>query len=276
MFGYVVINKGEMRFKDFDIYRAYYCGLCRDLKEEFGARGQITLNYDLTFLAILLDGLYETETEVSECKCIVHPLKKHPTLRNEFTKYAAEMNVLLTYYKCMDDWNDEKSTKQKMFANALKKRAMKVQEKYPEKCKKIKELLDEQTSLENGGCYDIDQVSGCFGRLMAELFLYKKDEWKQYLENTGFYLGKFIYILDSYCDYEEDEKKGRYNALKEFGAEPEKVHQLLTLMVAECTRNYEMLPIVENVEILQNILYSGIWTGFDLKRVPKREKEAIG
>ena len=113
MFGYVIINKPEMKLKDFDLYRSYYCGLCRDLKESFGFKGQLTLNYDLTFLAILLDGLYEDNTTISECRCIVHPFSKHATRRNEYTDYAADMNVLLTYYQCLDDWKDEKNRKKK-------------------------------------------------------------------------------------------------------------------------------------------------------------------
>ena len=54
MFGYIAINKAEMKFRDFDIYHAYYCGLCKDLKERYGRSGQITLSYDMTFLIIQL------------------------------------------------------------------------------------------------------------------------------------------------------------------------------------------------------------------------------
>ena len=36
MFGYVVINKPELKFKEFDIYHSFYCGLCQTLKEKYG------------------------------------------------------------------------------------------------------------------------------------------------------------------------------------------------------------------------------------------------
>ena len=49
-----ILNKPEMKFREFDLYQAYYCGLCRSLKERYGKRGQITLSYDMTFLALLL------------------------------------------------------------------------------------------------------------------------------------------------------------------------------------------------------------------------------
>ena len=54
MFGYVVLNKPEIKFKDFDMYRSFYCGLCRELRERYGISGQITLSYDMTFVILLL------------------------------------------------------------------------------------------------------------------------------------------------------------------------------------------------------------------------------
>ena len=275
MFGYVVINKPEMKFKDFDLYRSYYCGLCRDLKESFGAKGQLTLNYDLTFLAILLDGLYEDNTVESECRCIMHPLSKHKTLRNEYTKYASDMNILLTYYQCLDDFKDDRNKKKKRLAKSLKSRAKRVMEQYPEKSKIIENELKALAEMENRGEENIDFTSACFGRIMSELFLMKRDEWREYLEKMGFYLGKFIYILDAFCDYDEDIAKGRFNALKGVGNDREKIREMLMLVMSECTRNYEMLPIVENNDILQNILYSGVWTGFNLGNAPKRDREQV-
>lgn len=275
MFGYVVLNKPEIKIKDFELYRSYYCGLCRDLKESFGFRGQLTLNYDLTFLAILLDGLYEDNTTISECRCIVHPFSKHKTRRNEYTEYASEMNILLTYYKCLDDWNDEKNRKKKRVARALKSRAKRVMEKYPEKSANIEKELKALEAYESAGEENIDLTSGCFGRIMAELFLFKKDEWQTYLEKMGFFLGKYLYILDAYCDYEKDMQNGRFNALKGIGNDRDTVEEMLTLTMSECTRNYEVLPIVENNDILQNILYSGVWTGFEMGTAPKRDRQQV-
>lgn len=275
MFGYVVINKPEMKFKDFELYRSYYCGLCMDLKDNFGFKGRLTLNYDLTFLAIFLDGLYEDNTTVSECRCIAHPFSRHKTRRNEYTDYASEMNILLTYYQCLDDWKDDKNRKKKRIAKGLKSRALKVMEKYPEKSKRIEEELKKLSEYENAQEENIDLTAGCFGRIMTELFLYKEDEWKNYLEKVGFFLGKFVYILDAYCDYESDKEKGKFNALKGIGNDRETIREILTLTMSECTRNYEMLPIVENNDILQNILYSGVWTGFEIGTTPKRDRENI-
>lgn len=80
MFGYVTVNKGDLTFNEFDVYRSYYCGLCRSLYEQYGPGGQLTLSYDMTFLVMLFDSLYEPETTKERIKCIVHPFKKQPAV----------------------------------------------------------------------------------------------------------------------------------------------------------------------------------------------------
>lgn len=262
MFGYVVIHKPEMKFREFDLYRSYYCGLCRELKRNYGIKGQMTLNYDMTFLTILLSGLYDSDTKKDECRCVAHPFEKHETRINEFTEYAADMNIVLSYYQCMDDWNDSRKVGKRMFAGLIKGAALRVEKKYPEKVSKIKEELGKLGEYERKNSTDIDAVSGCFGRLMAVICAYKKDEWEEYLNRIGFYLGKYIYLLDAFEDYAEDVKKERYNPLGERAKDKEYCQSLLTMMMAECSAAFEMLPIVENLEILQNILYAGVWTRF--------------
>ena len=38
------------------------------------------------------------------------------------------------------------------------------------------------------------------------------------------------------------------------------------MMMSECCREFEKLPILENVEILRNILYSGVWCRYEAAR----------
>ena len=78
MFGYIVMNKPEIKMKDFDMYRTFYCGLCRELREKYGISGQITLSYDMTFVILLLSALYEPKTYKGTTRCILHPVKKQP------------------------------------------------------------------------------------------------------------------------------------------------------------------------------------------------------
>lgn len=262
MFGYVVINKSDLRIRDFYEYKSYYCGLCRQLKKGYGIKGQFTLTYDLTFLSVLLTGLYEPESTYSECKCIAHPLTKHTVINNELISYAADMSVLLSYYKFLDDWHDDNKLSKKICSDILKKSGQEVASKYPDKAAAISEELTKLSEYEASGSGDLDAVAGCFGRMMSAVFVYKHDEWEGYLSKMGFYLGKYIYLLDAYVDLDEDTEKSRYNPLKFGNSDSEYVRELLTMMMAECTKSFEMLPVLTNFDILENILYSGVWTGF--------------
>ena len=107
MFGYIYVNEQELKLREYTAYRSFYCGLCRNLYQRYGRTAQMMLNYDLTFLAILLTGLYESETKVEERRCILHPLNRHKSAENDAISYAADMCVLLSYHKLKDDWTDE-------------------------------------------------------------------------------------------------------------------------------------------------------------------------
>ena len=167
MFGYIIVNKQEMKFKEFDLYRSYYCGFCQVLKKHYGKRGQLTLSYDLTFLILLLTSLYEADTEEGSCKCAAHPFEKHPTRLNEFTDYAADMNLLLSYYKCEDDWLDEKKISKKAMSGLLKKKAEAIEKRYPKKSDLIRERMIRIHEGEYAGNDNIDEMAGYFGDIMA-------------------------------------------------------------------------------------------------------------
>ena len=141
MFGYVTVNKPEIKFKDFDMYRSFYCGLCRELRERYGIPGQISLTYDMTFVVLLLSGVYEPPTQKGTSRCAVHPLKPQPVRRNAITEYCADMNVILSYYKCMDDWADEQKIDRRLFAELLKRKFGGLEASYSGKAEKVKELL---------------------------------------------------------------------------------------------------------------------------------------
>lgn len=278
MFGYVIVNKAELKFREFDIYHSYYCGLCRTLKEKYGKIGQMTLSYDMTFLIMLLTGLYEPVDEIGKGKCIAHPFEKHIWRRNEYTEYVADMNLLLSYYKCKDDWADEKKYTKLIYSKFLDPKYHQMKTAYLQKVDKIAALLKDITAREMAEESDIDIMSGRFGEIMGEIFVYRQDEWAASMYKIGFYLGKFIYLIDAYEDIENDLKSKTYNPfVKSFQEEgfEKYCHQILTMMMAECSREFEKLPIIENVEILRNILYSGVWCKFDMitnKRNEKQEK----
>jgi len=274
MFGYVLVDKPELKIREFDVYQSWYCGLCRTLKERSGFFGQMTLTYDMTFLILLLHGLYEPEERCGECRCIAHPTKKHCTRTDEFSEYAADMNLLLMYYKCMDDWNDNKKVTRLGYAKALKGKCRKIEQRYPEKAQAIAATLAKLSQLEVENCRDLDRVSGCFGQLMGEIMACKQDLWEKDLRELGFYLGKYIYLLDAYEDLEKDKEAGSFNPLidlSETDGFEEQIFAILEMMMAETALRFERLPILENEQILRNILYSGVWSRYDIAKEKRKE-----
>lgn len=274
MFGYVTVCEPELKVKDLKKYRAYYCGLCRTLKEDYGFMGQMTLTYDMTFAVILLSSLYETTTKHEEHRCKVHPANRQHMLQNEITSYAAAMNVLLAYYHMEDDWQDDRKVSSLMTKSLIQGKAKKTIEKYPRQSEIIRKSLKELGECEHENSMDIDRAAGCFGRLMAELFVWKEDIWEKTLRKMGFYLGKFIYLMDAYEDLPEDRKKNRYNPLKELAKRPDyeaQMEQILRMMIAESTVRFEQLPCLVDVDILRNILYDGVWNHYNKIQMKKRE-----
>ena len=284
MFGYIMINKPELKIKDFETYRSYYCGLCESLKQRHGFIGRSMLTYDMTFLVMLLADLYDMEDGEKCCRCMMHPVKKHCQRTNLAGDYCADMTILLSYHKCLDDWNDERKPSRWILARLLRPKVKRVSARYPETASLIEKKLNQLTIAERAQNTPIDKVAKLFGEIMGEVFAYKDDFWKDDLYKVGFYLGKFIYLLDAYEDIEKDLKTGDYNPYREIcGNEQfeEQVLQLMMLMMGECTDAFERLPLVEHAEILRNILYSGVWVRYGqvkakrLENVKKEEQKNV-
>lgn len=298
MFGYVTVNRPEMKVKDLELYRSYYCGLCHELHVRYGRKGQMLLSYDGTFLAILLTGVYEPEERERMSRCIVHPAIVHRETANRFTEYAADMNVLLSCQKAADDWRDEKKQTAKLLVMLLHGDYDRIRARYPRQAKAVARNIRALHKMEAEGApaiskgpsgdpltYQerltrvlarIEQAAGYTGNFMGELCVPGRDHWERDLRETGFYLGKFIYLIDAYDDLEQDEKKGNFNVLSEL-KELDKDHfdeilkDILLDTAACCCRSFERLPIIKDVELLRNILYSGIWVRFNQIRSGEKD-----
>lgn len=266
MFGYVQVRKPELKVKDYEVYRGFYCGLCHVLKEEYGFLGQATLTYDMTFLVLLLSSVYPVPMERRKMRCAAHPGRKHLCLYNEFTEYAAHMNIILTYYHWRDDWEDESSCRAWLGMQLFRGKRRRAARRFARQEKGIASALARLAEQERRGEGDYSLLADCFGELMRELFCYRKDALSDYFGKLGYHLGRFIYLMDAVEDMEEDEQKGRFNPLigernrQDFR---EWVEDLLLGEMAEAGAAYQKLPCVEYKDILGNILYAGVWNKFD-------------
>lgn len=266
MFGYITTNPEALSKEEKDRYRKYYCGLCHQLNTQYGSIGRATLSYDMTFLAMLFSSLYELKETQSNWHCFRHPIKQHPYVETPATAYAADMNIILTYYQCLDNWNDDHNLVARGNSRLLEKHLARIIDLNPRQCRAIADNLQHLGEMERVNELNPDLPANCFGELMGALFVWRQDEYTDTLRHLGAALGRFIYLLDSVNDLKSDIKKQRYNPLVaqiETDFTP-----MLTIMMAECTAEFEKLPIRRDRHILQNILYSGVWQKY---RVRKRK-----
>lgn len=262
MFGFVNANTEALSEESKKTYSAYYCGLCNAIKRRYGEICRITLNYDLTFLAVFLSAVFGEKEEKKESLCGPHPLKKHTFLESEIIDYCADMNILMSYFKLLDDKSDDKNPFSGIGAEFLRKKVLKYENKYSKKIKIIKNYLYELNEVEKKNILVPDIPSQIFGKVMGELFSYKECNNSEILYNFGCALGEFIYIADASIDLKKDLNKQNYNPLILTPREDFPV--ILNMLMGECTDIYKKINITKNKEIIDNILFSGIWTKVNL------------
>lgn len=270
MFGYVIANREALSEEQFARYKGAYCGLCRALKLRYGSIGRMALTYDMVFLLLLLGSLYEPEEQSGSERCAAHPMQQHDYWATELTGYAADMSIALAYCKQLDDWKDEKKLVSLTASKLFSSRYQQVKSRYPAQCQILETQMDALSAIEASDIPAPDAGANCFGALMGSLFVWKQDRWSDILYEMGHALGRFIYIMDACLDLEDDRKHGRYNPMAE--KNPEAFEPVLTMLIGDCALEFEKLPLVQDLTILRNILYSGVWTRYRMAQENKKKK----
>ena len=278
MFGYLVAATAVLEEDELRRYRALYCGLCRSLKRCFGQSARLTLNYDMTFLVLLLSSLYEPGEESGESGCMRHPLGKERYVMSEFSDYAAQMNVALAYLKCLDDWRDDKNLTAYAEAKTLRAGYDAVKERCPRQCAAIEKALAELSEIESAGREDPDAAAACFGAMMREVFVCREDRWSDCLRHMGDALGRFLYLLDAAMDLDEDVRRGRYNPFRSLAGQDNerRFRDILCLQLGECVYWFDRLPLVADTGLMKNILCVGLWSAFNQKYQSEERKHGSG
>lgn len=260
MFGYVIANGDKLSDEQKTIYGAEYCGVCKAIGRRWGQIARTTLTYDMTFLSLLLSSVYAFECTTDMTGCLPR-WKKHPYRIGKTQDYAADMNVLLAYYNLLDDWNDDRRIFSLAEAKLIKKAKKKIAAIYPRQSEAIRACLTELSEREKANEMNPDIPSGIFGRLMGELFVMEEDGSAPALRAFGHALGRFIYIMDACLDHTDDIRKKHYNPL--ISMTRDSFDGILEMLMGECAERFEALPVGDNREILENIIYSGVWTRYE-------------
>ena len=262
MFGYVNVYKDELKIKDYNIYKAYYCGLCKTLGKRHNQTSRLLLNYDFAFLALLCDSLKEEKSIFSREGCVKRIGKRLTVKHSHKLDFVADMNLYFTYLKLKDDISDNKSVKAFFAVLPFLLKASKIKKCYPELCEKSEIHLKRLSFLEKDKCEIIDKVAHEFASILEAMFV----EADPKLKEIGYVLGRFIYIVDACDDMISDYKKGTYNPLcmqYEFDGTctkqmKEELQTLLYNSLSDLADAYGKLKILKNKTLLDNIIYRGI------------------
>jgi hypothetical protein len=272
MFGYIRACKPEMRIKEYELYKAVYCSLCKELGKSYGILARFTLSYDFTFLALLLMSLNENNCGLKKGVCTCNPLKKCTYLcDHKELKLPGAAAMILIYYKLLDNIKDEKGIKKLGFilAKPLFKRSYKkAKSNYPILDSIVGRYIENQTAVEQNLTHNLDMAAEPTAKCMAEIFklLSQEELTTRCLERMGYCIGRFIYILDTAVDLKKDKELGRYNPLKALAEDADLnknfIAPQLNICVAEAIKAYELIDIKKFKNILDNLMYLGLQDTF--------------
>ena len=266
MFGYIKTDKGELRVKEQELYKAVYCTLCKHSGKRYGFVARMSLSYDFTFLALLTLAQNQCEPKAKAGRCVVNPLKKCSyicAMEGEAFSLSAAASVILLHYKLLDDKTDEKGFKKlsRSILYLLSKRGYKKAKKdYPEIEAIAAEYYNGQVSAEKDVNFSLDSCAEPTAKMLGKLCcLTGGESSKRVLERMGYCIGKWIYLIDAAEDYEEDVKKGKFTP---FGAGEQDIKGRATPILNNCfceaAAAYQLLNIKRFGGIMENILYLGL------------------
>jgi hypothetical protein len=287
MLGYVTPEKGELKLREFEVYGAYYCGICRSVGARFGQIPRLALSYDFVVLAMLLSSVFDGPDALTPFRCLVHPAKKRACAQvSPAMEYAADMMLLSAYYKLRDDKLDDGNLRGFVGERLLRRAFRAVGARYADKSREIAACMEELAKFENEACASFDRASEPFARLMEEMLDYGGPErgsetaeraagLSYAFRRIGRNLGKWIYLIDAYDDAEKDLRCGSYNPLTlcygygtaENAGESaalfrertaERVRFSASLYLSEIAETVALLPLRKNKDILENIIYMGL------------------
>lgn len=236
VFGYVRPERAELKLREYQVFRAHYCGLCEGLGRVGGPPARLTVSYEGAFLFLVLTSLRESPPGYRWGRCPLPPWKRVPlVVAPEELRYAAAVNVLLAFHQLRDHAADAegglpgrlRGAGAAAAARLLARSARGAASLYPEVASAVERCLDLQAAREAERCRDLDLAADPFARLVSELaggppgWRPRRDgagaqaAVREGLRVLGYNLGKWVYTADAMADLEEDLAAGRYNVVAE-------------------------------------------------------------
>ncbi|MBQ7288495.1 MAG: hypothetical protein IJW78_02090 [Clostridia bacterium] len=271
MFGFVRAYKPQLRFCEYDVYKAVYCTLCRRQGELYGPLARLALSYDVQFLALLCVSLSKHFNGLETKKCKANPLKKCMYCKaeqNAVFDYPSAVAMILTYYKFLDNIADEKGIRRLVYRLGhilMKKNHKKAANSYPMLEEICQNYYNEQSALEKASSASLDLAAEPTAKALASIFAACDKKQAETLSAFGYNLGKWIYLLDAGADLKKDLKDGGFNPLQGYCADMpiaevyEKVLEPnLNVCSAVCAEQLENLQLHRFRPIIENVVYLGL------------------
>ena len=271
MFGYVRPVLETLKDEEKARYQAVYCGLCQALGQRYGLAARGGFTYDMTFLALLLSSLYEPTEQQYSMRCLHHRCKQEVYVANEMINYAADLTVAFMYHKCADNWRDDHNIASRGYQAMLKKAYRQAKLIRPNEVMQIEKCMRTIAALENVPEAAPEATVNLFSTLLGDLLAIQQDQWAASLKMFGCSLGKFIYMMDATIDYDNDSRKNKPNPVIALELTPKQMESMLEMMLAPAAESFERLPLVQDIDLLRNTLYAGVWQEY--RRMMQRREE---
>ena len=269
MFGYVKIYKPELKVKDYEAYQGVYCSLCKRIGKDYGQLARLTLNYDFTLLALARLGYAEECCGFKNSRCSFNPTKKCQQCINgdKELSFAAAAAMVMVYYKLCDDINDSsffKGLVKRLLRPFFALKRKKAKKLFPEVDEIIGKAMSEQSKVEQRSDAGIDASAHPSAVAMGKLLAYGFDSEKAAkLERIGYLVGRWVYLTDAYDDMPDDRKTLSYNVFNNIGKSEKETEEyaegVLNVTAAELARELEGMKPARFGEILENIVYDGMY-----------------
>ncbi len=272
MFGYVLPAKEKLNEEELGRFQGLYCGLCHTMGEEYGFFARFFLNYDFTFLAMLLSS--PDEPDCMYCRCAAHPVKKRCAVKKSAAlKAAAARSIILTWWQITDHINDSgffaavKYRIIRFFLGRAYKKARQNAVKFDEM---VSLNLKALSALEQQRCTSLDAAAEPFAALMAAIALDIPDERQsRILAQIFYHMGRWIYLVDAADDLDRDNKSGNYNPLRyrydieEGGLTQEAkdaLAQTLDQSIQQMAAAYALSDFGVWTSVLDSVFYAGLYS----------------
>ncbi len=275
MFGYIKVYQPELKMGEFEQYRGIYCSLCRNLGKRYGFVAQMTLNYDVTFLAVLHMALSEDCPGFHPGRCPYNPLKKRTCCgHTQALDFCADVAMLLNYHKTADTIADERFIK-RLFARIvfpiMRRNRRRAAKRLPEIDALIEIEMKNQRVLEQARTNSVDKAAEPTAHILSALCeaIAPDETQKQALSRLGYCLGRWVYLIDAADDLEKDIQTSSYNAFALSSGltktDQDRLKEIkqsalfsLNASLAECRAAYDQLSIRRFDGILRNVWEWGI------------------